>query len=220
MKADLHVHSTHSDDGKQTVDELVKRCVELGIGAVAITDHNTMGAHQDAERHAASKLIIVPATEVTTADGHILALGVTGVIPRGFGVAETLTKIHEAGGIAIAPHPYRMWSGLGEDNIRENRFDAIEVKNGRSKRRANTKAERLASSLGLPGVGGSDAHDVSSIGRVYTEVPDRCRTWNDIIEAIRSGNCSAVGEHLSPSSSLGHGARTFSDWFRRGFRRM
>jgi predicted metal-dependent phosphoesterase TrpH len=220
MKADLHVHSTHSEDGKQTVEELVKRCGELGIGAVAITDHNTMGAHQDLGRMSTRNLIIIPATEITTTGGHILALGIKGEIPRGLTVTDTLHHIHQAGGIAIAPHAYRMWSGLGEKNIRNNSFDAIEVINGRSRRRGNLRAKRLASSLGLPGVGGSDAHNNISIGRAFTEVPDTCRTWQDIIASIKAGNCSAQGNDLSSSSSFSHAIRNMSNWFRRGFRRM
>ena len=220
MKADLHVHSVHSDDGRQTVEDLIKRCEELGIGAVAITDHNTMRAHFEEVSKYEGKMIIVPAVEVTTTGGHVLAYGIKSDIPRGLSVAETVRMIHEAGGIAVAPHTYRLWSGLGEANVRANAFDAIETINGRSRKRGNRRAKRLAASLKLPEVGGSDAHNTMSVGRSYTELPDGCRDWEDIIAAVRSGRCSARGDDLSSSSSLGHGALNISRWFRRGFRRM
>ncbi len=218
MKADLHVHSTHSDDGHQTVEELLKRCEELGIGVVAITDHNTLKAHQNGGPR--SKVIVIPAMEITAEEGHILAFGVKEEVPRGLGVTETLERIHRAGGIAIAAHPFRWWSGLGEGNIKSNDFDAIETINGRSKKRANSQAHRLARKMGLPGIGGSDAHNVNSIGRAYTEVPDDSKTYQDVIQAIKDRKCKAVGKNLSSSESFGHGAIGITRWFRRGFKRM
>jgi predicted metal-dependent phosphoesterase TrpH len=220
MKADLHVHTSHSDDGRQTVEELVKRCTELGIKAVAITDHNTMAAHSETKSFAGESLIIVPAVEITAEGGHILAYGIEGEVPRGLSVAETIEKIHRVGGIAVAPHPYRRFSGLGEDNVRENHFDAIEVINGRSRKGVNDMAKRLAESLHIPQVGGSDAHNVKSIGQVYTELPDRCKTWQDILEAVRSGECSAEGKGMTSSMSVSNNFRNFSKWLGRGFRRM
>jgi predicted metal-dependent phosphoesterase TrpH len=218
MKADLHVHSTHSDDGRQTVEELLRRCEELGIGAVAITDHNTLQAHLNGGP--VSKIIVVPAMEITTEQGHVLALGIREEVPRGLSVVETVERIHRAGGIAVAPHPFRWFSGLGESNVRGNDFDAIEVFNGRSKKGVNARARRLAKKMALPGVGGSDAHNDRSIGRVYTEVPDDCRTYQDIIRAIKDRRCKAVGTNLTPSQSLGRGARSLTTWFGRGFKRM
>jgi predicted metal-dependent phosphoesterase TrpH len=218
MKADLHVHSTHSDDGRQTVEELLKRCGELGIGVVAITDHNTIKAHLNGGP--STPIIVIPAMEITTEGGHVLALGIKEEIPRGLSVKETLDRIHRADGIAVAAHPFRWFSGVGEKIARDNDFDAIEVFNGRSKDRVNAKAKRLAKKLALPGVGGSDAHNIESIGRAYTEVPDECRTYQDVIQAIRERRCKAVGRSLTSSESFGRGARTFAEWFRRGFRRM
>ena len=133
MKADLHVHSTHSDDGHQTIEEIMERCRQLDIRVLAITDHNDMGGCGEAER-LGEGMIIIPGIEISSKGGHILGLGLTRPVPRGLEVSETIRQIHQAGGIAIAPHPYRMSTGLGEQNIRSNDFDAIEVANGRSRR--------------------------------------------------------------------------------------
>ncbi len=218
MKADLHVHSTHSDDGHQTVEELLKRCEELGIGAVAITDHNTLKAHLNGGP--SSKIIVIPAMEITTERGHVLAFGVKEEVPKGLSVKETVERIHQADGIAVAPHPFRWFTGLGEKNIKGEDFDAIEVFNGRSKKGVNSKANRLAKRMALPGIGGSDAHNIQSIGRAYTEVPDDCETYQDVIQAIKDRKCKAVGRNLSSSESFGRGAKSLTQWFGRGFRRM
>jgi predicted metal-dependent phosphoesterase TrpH len=219
MKADLHVHSTHSSDGRQTVEEIIARCRELGIGAVAISDHNTFEAHQERKR-SPSEPIIIPAVEVTSEGGHILALGVKELVPRDLSVGETIEHIHAAGGIAVAVHPYRRWSGLGERNVTDYMFDAVEVANGRSKRSGNVAAKKLAQKLGLIEVGGSDAHEVHSIGRAYTEVPDDCRDHLDVVRAIIEGRCQAFGTGQSWYMSLASAIRNVSRWLRRGFKRM
>lgn len=219
MRADLHVHSTYSDDGRQTVSEIIARCKELGLGAVAITDHNVFEAHKDAAALDPG-IIIVPGMEVTSDDGHILALGISSPIPRGLGVGETIRRIHEAGGIAVAPHPYRAWSGLGENNVRTNAFDAVEVANGRSKKAGNLAAKRLAKVLSMPAIGGSDAHRPEAVGRAYTEIPDSCRDYSDVIKAILEHQSRAFGDGQRSSRSARSGLVSIMRWFRRGCRRM
>ena len=44
MKADLHVHTCFSNDGKTTMEELLEYAERHGIGCVAVTDHNEFEA--------------------------------------------------------------------------------------------------------------------------------------------------------------------------------
>ena len=44
--ANLHLHSIYSD-GAQTPDELFTKAKEMGYGALAITDHNTVTGWDD-----------------------------------------------------------------------------------------------------------------------------------------------------------------------------
>jgi len=157
---------------------------------------------------------------IPPASGHILAMGITAPVARGLTVAGTIEAIHDAGGIAVAPHPYRAWSGLGERNIRENEFDAVETANGRSKKAGNVAAKRLARSMGLPVVGGSDAHRSDAIGRAYTELPETCRDYHDVIEAIMDYRSRAFGNGQGSSRSASSGIASIMRWSRRGFRRM
>jgi len=76
-RADLHVHSTHSD-GLYTPAELIDLACRSGLAALAITDHDTLAAIPDARAAAAGRgLEVIPAVEITADfDGrevHLLA---------------------------------------------------------------------------------------------------------------------------------------------------
>ena len=49
---DLHMHSYYSDDGEFAPAELVKRCRDRGITIMAIADHNSIRAVEEARREA------------------------------------------------------------------------------------------------------------------------------------------------------------------------
>ena len=40
VRGDLHVHSTWSSDGRNTIEEMARRCIERGYQYMAITDHS------------------------------------------------------------------------------------------------------------------------------------------------------------------------------------
>ena len=124
MKADLHVHTMFSKDGRTTMEQLLNRAEELGIGCIAVTDHNEFKAYDLLKDN--GKIIIIPAEEVSSAEGHIVALGIDRQIPPRKSIQETIDLIHEAGGYAFAVHPYRWWSGLGEKNTLAYDFDGEE----------------------------------------------------------------------------------------------
>ena len=175
MKADLHVHTCFSNDGKTTMEELLEYAERHGIGCVAVTDHNEFEAYPRLKDN--GRIIIIPAEEVSSAEGHIVALGIDRLIPRDLPIQETIDLIHEAGGYAFAAHPYRWWSGLGEKNTLEYPFDGIEARNGRSTPRGNRRSEKLAKRIGKPMTAGSDAHSPHRIGEGYVELPDDLKTW-------------------------------------------
>ena len=218
MKADLHVHTLFSKDGRTTLEELVEYAVMNGIGCVAVTDHNEFEAY--ARLKDDRRIIVIPAEEVSSKEGHIVALGIDRLIPRGLSIQETIDLIHEAGGYAFAAHPYRWWSGLGEKNTLEYPFDGIEARNGRSVPSANRKSEALARKVGKPITAGSDAHTPTHIGEGYVEVPDGLETWQEVVEAVMAGKATAHSQSRHMKGTLKYGFKSIGEWMLRGFKKM
>ena len=80
MRADLHIHTTASD-GTWTPQELVQQALQVGLGALAVTDHDSVGNVAETARLAqAAGLKLLPAAEIcsTKADlsFHILGYGI------------------------------------------------------------------------------------------------------------------------------------------------
>ena len=219
MKADLHVHTCFSKDGRTRMDELVAAAVEKGIGCIAVTDHNEFKAFEELKDN--GKVIIIPAEEVSSKEGHIVALGIDRHIPRGLSIQETIDLIHEAGGYAFAAHPYRWWSGLGEKNTLAYDFDGIEAKNGRSVARDNRRSAKLAARIGKPVSAGSDAHAPSRIGDSYIVIPDSISTWQDAVAFIVSDRPrEVVSADRGIARTLKYGFKSIGQWMFRGFRKM
>jgi predicted metal-dependent phosphoesterase TrpH len=192
IKADLHVHTTYSSDSLITPKDLVYYSKKRGLNAVAVTDHNFLdGAYKIAKE---TDFLIIPGMEVSSADGHIVALNVKELIPRGFSAAETVARIHKAGGVAIACHPYVYFKGCLRENVNGD-FDAIETINARAFpfKRSVRKAEEAAQRFHLSQVAGTDAHYGPQIGYGYTEIQVEEATPQAIADAIVAGKCTPHG---------------------------
>jgi len=191
VKADLHVHTVYSPDSLITLETLVFYAKRRGLNAVAVTDHNRVeGALKFAGE---TDFLIIPGTEVNSSDGHIVALNVREVIPRDLSAEETVERIHEAGGIAVACHPFAMFKGsLGKHA--SGKFDAIETINASASpfKRSVRKAEKVAERFKLPRVAGTDAHYAPAIGYAYTVV-DAELNADAVVKAIAAGRCEPFG---------------------------
>jgi predicted metal-dependent phosphoesterase TrpH len=81
---DLHSHSRFSADGVAEPEAMVAEARAKGLHGFAITDHNTCACVDYFEQHGllnkeglpVNGLLIIPGQEITTAEGHLLALGV------------------------------------------------------------------------------------------------------------------------------------------------
>jgi predicted metal-dependent phosphoesterase TrpH len=198
LSVELHTHSSLSHDGRDPVDHLLEQAASVGLDAIAVTDHDEIDASLDAVEMAPDYgLIGVPGMEITTAAGHVLALGVREAIPADLPFEETLDRIHEQGGIAVVPHPFQASRHGVAPHISTETLasaDAIEVYNSRLLTgRSNRKAERFAAFHDLPMTAGSDAHIAEMVGQAVTEVDADERTAGSILAAVADGRTSVVG---------------------------
>lgn len=213
-KADMHLHTLYSD-GTASVRELLDHIeAATDLDLVAITDHERIdGALRAVEIHAAGEYSfdVVVGEEITTRRGHVLALFIDGRIPALRPLPETLERIHEAGGIAIAAHPMApLTPSVGRRSLvghhrapdPRHRFDAIELMNPSAAGRARRAArERLnAERLQLPAVGNSDAHVLEGVGTAWTWFPGVSAA--DYRAAIASGTTRPDGAFWSHAHNL------------------
>ena len=213
VKADLHIHTTYSIDSVISKKELVFYAKKSGLNAVAVTDHNKIeGALKMAQQ---TDFLIIPGIEVSSLHGHIIGLNVKTLIPRGLSVDETVDRIHEAGGIAIACHPFALLKGSIGKYI-SVKFDAVETINASAFpfKRATNQANWLAERLKLPKVGGTDAHYGPVIGQAYTLL-DSEPNVEAIVKAITNGQCKPKGTGISPRLRLENQGRFFWKYLRK-----
>lgn len=170
-RADVHMHTTCSD-GLPTPEQLAARLARTGLAVAAVTDHDTIeGALRVEEALAGRGPQIVVGSEVSSADGHILALFVTRDVPPGLSAAATIAAIHDQGGLAVAAHPYSLVLGVG-DLAGRLPFDGIEMCNGSPLMGlSNLRARRRLARAAPARLGGSDAHVAQAAGWVHTVFP-------------------------------------------------
>lgn len=193
MLADIHIHSTHSRrtkvyyDGVNSPREILERARRIGLGAVAITDHDRIKGSLEAMKLSGKYgVMVIPGVEVTSSRGHILALGVSEVIPKGLSVEETVDKVREQAGLAIAAHPFDVRrEGIGNA---ARHCDAVEVFNSQNLDRiSNRKAEGFAEKLKMPKTAGSDAHSTGLMGNGVIEILPEPYDIDEILGKIRKG---------------------------------
>ena len=76
-KIDFHIHTPQSLDYKDksaSAQDIVDAAIAAGLHGIAITDHNDY-RFVDAIKHAAgTSLVVFPGVEISTRDGHLLAI--------------------------------------------------------------------------------------------------------------------------------------------------
>ncbi|MBN1762273.1 MAG: CehA/McbA family metallohydrolase [Methanomicrobia archaeon] len=176
LTLDLHVHTNYSHDGRASVEEVVESAIMKKLDGIAICDHNTMEGSHAAQKYVADSgmdLIIIPGIEVSTAEGHLLLLGVKDEkgIEKGLPAEETIRRARQqekdenSPVVIIAPHPFHPFRHSSGNFCTHTGVDAIEVFNSRSFTGiANEKARKTAVRNKSTTVSGSDAHSADCVG--------------------------------------------------------
>jgi predicted metal-dependent phosphoesterase TrpH len=221
FRIDPHVHSHFSGDGVSSPESMIRSAKKAGLDGIALTDHNTC----DGCRHLLDKgliredgeavdgFLVIPGVEISTAEGHLLCLGVW--LPnglKGIPAKEAIAMVRAQNGVAIPAHPYdKMRSGIREAHLDVLEMDALEVFNAATAlKRHNDSARTYAMRRGLPMTAGSDAHHHRAVGRSHTLF--RAPTLS--VSAILGSLASGTSLHCAPLGPIESMRKTFFNWFR------
>jgi predicted metal-dependent phosphoesterase TrpH/glycosyltransferase involved in cell wall biosynthesis len=193
VAVDLHMHTDHSPDCATSVETLLATARDVGLGAIAITDHNEVsGAHAAREIADDFGVKVIVAEEVKTAgQGEVIGLFLEERIPRGMTMAETIAEIHRQGGLVYVPHPFdRLHSVPDYEHLLDivEQIDILEVFNPRVALTAfNEEAERFATKYRIVPGAGSDSHVAQGLGSVMIRLHDFDGP-QEFLEAMRSAD--------------------------------
>jgi len=207
MRCDLHVHSTRSgrvdlpllshlgNECYSTPQAIYDRCHNVGMDLVTITDHDTV----EGALEIAGLPGVFISEEVTL---HLpgerrLHVGVLDIDSQQHARLTALRQDAEAFFAYCAEqrlpvcvnHPFSASAGprqLSDLDLAFRHATLVETQNGMLPDRPNSYAAWAAEAAGLRGVGGSDAHTLTSIGHAHTEVPG-ARSQSEFVEGLRCG---------------------------------
>lgn len=212
-RADLHVH-TLASDGVSGVEEILAFVEASDLDVVAITDHERVDAGIAAQRIARARGLtteIIVGEEITTRNGHLVALFLTERIKPWGSMKDSVARVHDQGGIAIVAHPlvpYPLCASEGTirkllDSADERHHpDAIEAFNPTTARmRWSRRVPEFIAELGVAPVAASDAHRADLIGSARTRFPGR--SADDLRAAILARTTTWEGESYAWSHQLG-----------------
>ena len=174
---DMHMHTDWSHDCSIPAADLVDHAEEIGLGGIAVTDHNAFGGALEAVEHAAGRrLIVIPGEEVKTdGQGEVIGLFLEEEIPRGLSFADTVAAIRDQGGLVYLPHPFDRMHAIPDPATLHRHLgeiDVFEVFNARLLRESfNDEALRFARKYRLLQGAGSDAHVLQGVGTGAMRMP-------------------------------------------------
>lgn len=205
MLLDLHTHSIKSDDGRAKVNNYCQwiRSRKLPLDGFVLTEHRQFDGDSDYSALAAEHgLVILKGSEVETEYGHVLVFGVTPALTEALDFSDIRLPLKEVlaacashGAVAAPCHPGRprvgMCAHLDTYGVPEG-VTIVEVLNGGSREDEDARAAQMAAELGYRGIGGSDSHIVSHIGRCATRFEDPIGSMDDLVAALKAGRFSAT----------------------------
>ena len=205
MILDLHNHSIKSDDGRAKVENYCKWIAKRGLDldGFVLSEHRQYDSASDYRAlEDEYGILILKASEVETEYGHVLLFGVNEDLEHAFDFADVrnplemvLRETTRCGAFAVPCHPSRaivgMFSHFDELGPAPG-VEVVEILNGGGRGTENTDAIALAKKHGYRGVGGSDAHIVSHIGRCATKFVQPIASVEGLVDALCAGKFEAI----------------------------
>ena len=224
MLIDMHSHTVASDDSKSTAEQYMKWILHLReygyqIDGVVFTEHRQFDFNIDyQELSSRYGVMILKAAELDTDIGHMLVYGVNRDLSGKFDFTDVhmdglslLKYAKSVGAIAVPAHPGRKRIGLFDHDYSgriSEELEVLEVLNGGSVAEENHKAFQMMLGHDWKGIGGSDAHLTSAIGRCLTQFDAGVKNERDLVIQLRTGNYHAVkiSETIGMKEQIGEAA--------------
>jgi len=222
LKLDLHIHSKYSEDAIGSPKEIIKSVKKKGLDGIAITDHNSIKGGLKGLKDAPKGFIVIPGIEISSSDGHIIALNVKEDIKKNLNIQETVEEIINIGGIPVVPHLYRTMSGIKEVKLKSilPKVKSIEVYNSCSTQSSNYKMTKTAKKYNLGGTGGSDSHIPKYAGLAYTTFETNDKSIDSLISEIEKKKTWGEGKNLPLSYRKDRMVKSIRQFFQRGLKRI
>lgn len=185
---------------------LLARARKLGLRFLAITEHADIPSFWSIYQALEElnwrwrEVTILPGVEISLAEGaDILVIGPVPEVRRLFerlvswpargkfpAFDAVLAATADLETFCIGAHPFRPGRMLADlPSAWLARLDALEI--NRTEVRLAPRVEILAAEVGLPVVGGSDAHWQRHLGRVVNILPSDITDWAGLRQAVRQG---------------------------------
>ena len=215
MNFDLHVHTVFgSTDSSLTPQQIILESERIGLDGLCLAEHGGGWTYERLDKDfGQSNLIIIPALEINTEFGHVIAIGLESHLP-GIHKIDVLRKvIDERNGVLILAHPMRNlfnkppydsnflfhnWPKSPITPIEASKhkifdyIDFIEITNGANTLEENIFALEVAQILNKKGTGGSDAHSIQGIGKSITVFESKISDSDSLIKNLKSGTFHAA----------------------------
>jgi len=173
-------------------EKILKKAKERRLGGVAITDDNTLRGYFKFKKLVANDkdFIVIPGFEFIGLKEirEVLVLGIE-YIPKKQNLLDFIDEVRSNGGVCIVPHPFTFDPFIRyRRSLRDLKlFDGIEVINSFDWSKYKEFASKLADSVKIAKIAGSDAHSLRNIGMAYTICEE------DPIKAIRKRKTKVAG---------------------------
>lgn len=198
IKGIVHVHSTYSYDGKESLASLKEFLQREGITFCCLTEHTDFLTVEKAQMFiqeckalSGSQFVFIPGFEVPYKDAHILLIGTEAFLGEKAD-DHMLTHWSERAALTILAHPVRNRFTL--DHTMEAVIDGVEIWNQQydGKLAPRVRSTQLLRTLqekneNLFATGGADFHRREHFGApLYTVEVDRITT-DAILSALQNG---------------------------------
>lgn len=208
-RVDFHGHCQGDpvDDLEHTIHEHIDHARACGLDAIALTWHGRIFSDASAVAYARERgLLLIPGMEADlNGRQHTLVLNVQPDEVPARATLEDLRRLRRnPEQFVLAPHPfYPHWSCLGSVlDEHPDCFDGVEWCHYHfawipAAISPNERARRWAEKHGKPLIACSDAHNLSGLGKFYSEVDAEELSAPSLFAALRAGRVRFTPEPMT-----------------------